>query len=41
MGMTIEVRFTSKAGCFVTTFNEVRTNTCMAGSRVIRFVILT
>ena len=40
-GMTIEVRFTSKTRCFITSFNEVRTITCMIRSRVIRFIILT
>ena len=39
--MTIEIRFTSKASCFITIFNELRTITCMAGCKFIRFVILT
>ena len=39
--MIIKIRFISKASCFITIFNEVRTISCMAGSKFIGFVILT
>ena len=35
--MTIQIRFTSQASWFITIFNEVRTITCVAGSKFIGF----
>ena len=39
--MIIKVRLTFKPNCIVTILNKVRAITCMAGSRVNRFVSLT
>ena len=39
--MAIEIMIISVASCFITIFNEMRTITCVAGSKFIGFVILT